>query len=72
MNEELLCAELARAIDADEPPGIAARNVARAVLALVLNREAPELVLLEAELQRLISAYQNDPQPSARRSYIAG
>jgi hypothetical protein len=44
---------LAYAIDPDRPPGIAARNLARAAVALVHDRSGAQAVALEQALNRL-------------------
>lgn len=48
---------LAVHIDADEPPGLAATQLARGLLELVENRESPETVLLEREIVALAERY---------------
>jgi hypothetical protein len=52
-SNEVLIRELAKEIDSDEPPGMAARNLARAAVCLVRDRSGPQAVLLEAELNKL-------------------
>lgn len=58
---ELLIRELAQSIDSDQPPGIAARNLARAAVCLVRDRSGPQAVLLEAELNQLAARYHRSP-----------
>jgi hypothetical protein len=58
-TNERLIRQLAAEIDSDEPPGIAARNLARAVVCLVQGRDGPEAVLLEHEINKLHAAYPN-------------
>lgn len=61
MYNERLIRELAAEIDDDEPPGMAACNLARAVVSLVQSREASQAVLLEAEINNLSPRY---PRPT--------
>jgi hypothetical protein len=44
---------LTRIIDHDEPPGLAARNLARAVVSLVQDRSGPESIILESKINAL-------------------
>jgi len=48
---------LARVIDPDEPPGLAANVLARSVLALVEDRGAKTAALLASELDALLLRY---------------
>ena len=50
---ERLVHELATIIDADEPPGLAAHQLAKAVVSLVKDRESPQAILLTDMLNRL-------------------
>lgn len=61
MTDERLIRQLAIAIDSDEPPGIAARNLARAIVCLVQDRDGPDAVLLEVEINKLAQAYPRKP-----------
>ena len=60
-TNERLIRELAAEIDQDQPPGIAARNLARAVVCLVQDRGGPQAVLLESEINKLHPRY---PRPA--------
>lgn len=60
MNTEHLVVILAAEIDHDEPPGLAAHQLARAALCLIRNRDGAQAVLLETELNKLHPKY---PRP---------
>ena len=60
-TNERLIRELAAEIDHDQPPGIAARNLARAVVCFVQTRDGPQAVLLEGEINKLAPRY---PRPT--------
>jgi hypothetical protein len=50
---ERIVGALAMLIDADEPPGLAARELARTVVSLVRDRESPDAVRISGALIRL-------------------
>ncbi len=53
IDKQHIIRTLAMLIDSDAPPGLSAMTLARAVVALVENREGPQRVILELELQQL-------------------
>lgn len=57
IETEHLVRQLARAIDADEPPGMAAGNLARAVVYLVKDREPREAVILEERINHIAALH---------------
>jgi hypothetical protein len=59
MNEDLV-RRLAAAIDADEPPGLAATTLARAVVELVRDRESIDALHLAGEIETLAHRYPRD------------
>lgn len=61
LEREDLVHALAVAIDADEPPGLAARKLAQTTLQLIENRDGPEAVLLERDLEVLVNRYRRQP-----------
>lgn len=61
LEREDLVHALAAAIDADEPPGLAANKLARTIVQLVENRESPEAALLERDLEVLVNRYRRQP-----------
>jgi hypothetical protein len=52
-NKERIIRELAALIDFDSPPGLAANELARAAVSLVVDRESPQALLLADEINAL-------------------
>jgi hypothetical protein len=51
-RHQLVC-KLAELIDSDEPPGLAAHELARTIVSLVADRESTQAVLLTSALNEL-------------------